>query len=120
MSKNTTQANILIHKQKQREQCARYDEIKPTQKGVVVFAQFLDTPARKPKHGKKRPRSNILREGVQVENLFYYIDCNNELKYAKINKDGGARITETYDYNPEKWDTRLIKVYLTEKARLSK
>lgn len=109
---------MLIHKQKQREQCARYDEIKPDQKGVVVFAQFFDTPSRY-KKGKVH-RANVYREGVQVENLFYYINGNNELKYAKINKDGGAKITKTYAFNPEQWDARLVEVYLTEKARLSK
>ncbi|MDE7182584.1 MAG: hypothetical protein K2O41_06125 [Clostridia bacterium] len=119
MAENTYQKNIERYKQKQREQCARYELIKPEQKGVVTFAQFLDTPKLETKHGKKRGRAQIIREGLQVENIFHYIDSNNVYRFAKINKDGGAKILKTYPFNSQDWDKRLVEIYLKSKESLS-
>lgn len=83
--------------------------VQPHQKGVVVFAQYAGYY----KNGKKLKTF----EGVQVENVLWYIRPDNTMTYAMINL---GEITKTYPTIPEGTDIRLIEKYNEEKERLSK
>lgn len=83
--------------------------VHPHQKGVVTFAQYAGYY----KNGTKLKTF----EGVQVENVLWYIKPDNTMTYAMINL---GEITKTYPTAPEGTDKRLIEKYNEEKERLSK
>lgn len=82
--------------------------VQPHQRGVVTFAEYAGYY----NNGKK------LRtfEGVQVENVLWYIKPDNTMTYAMLNL---GEITKTYLTIPEGADSRLIEKYNEEKERLA-
>lgn len=81
--------------------------VQPHQRGVVTFAQYAGYY----KNGKQLKTF----EGVQVENVIWYIKPDNSITYAMINL---GEITKTYPTIPEGADSRLIEKYNEEKKRL--
>ncbi len=82
--------------------------IQPHQRGVVTFAQYTG-------YCKKGKQLRTF-EGVQVENILWYIKPDNSMSYKMINN---GQITKTYPTAPEGMDIRLIDKYNEEKKRLS-
>lgn len=82
--------------------------VQPHQRGVVTFAQYAGYY----KNGKQLKTF----EGVQVENVIWYIKPDNSITYAMINL---GEVTKTYPTIPEGADSRLVEKYKEEKKRLS-
>lgn len=89
---------------------------KPEQTGIVQFVLFKDTVHHKV-NGKFAHPYIVKRQGLQIENRFYFIDCD-KVRYCMVNKHG-AKVLNRFNGIPNWASAELITKYNEMREKLS-